>query len=260
MTLDQVLLAALAVATIAGVVITLSRHQMQARWRQRDLLRDFIRQWAGEIAVPTESDAVRFEEDHKRFSTDLRLSVEKDTHFASAYKLAPKKVRAHHEDFIKARSIYIKMCHELYEKIGHECTDKTGLPIGNRREERNWPKSVLLHNFIMSIYELALGNKRDIFRLEDVSYKITPFSQSGKGYKRKGLHLTTTYDAYNGLELAQANDEGTLERIKPVHRQMMELDYCEKFSEDVKRIRDLRKKADTIGDEVRKGLRKLEIS
>lgn len=260
MTLDQALLTALVVATIAGVVITLSRHQVQAKWRQRDLLRDFIRRWAGEVAVPTEIDSVRFEEDRKRFGIDLRLPVEKDAHFASAYKLAPKKVRLHHGGFIKARSIYIKTCYELYEKIGHECIDRTGLPIGHWREERNWPNSVLLPNFVMSIYEQALGNKRGTFRLEDVSYNITPFSQSGQGYERKGLHLTTTYDAYNGLELAQANDKATLERINPIHRQMMELDYCEKFSADVDRIRDLGKKADTIGDEVRNGLRKLEIS
>lgn len=260
MTLDQALLTALVVATIAGVVITLFRHRARARWRQRDLLRDFIRRWAGEVSVPTEVDAVRFEEDHQRLGIDLRLSVEKDAHFVSAYKLAPKKVHGHHENFIKARSIYIKTCYGLYEKIGHECTDRTGLPIGYWREERNWPNSVLLPNFVMSIYEQVLDNKRGTFRLEDVSYNITPFSQSGQGYERKGLQLTTTYDAYNGLELAQANDEATLERIKPVHRQMMELDYCEKFSVDVKRMRELREKADTIGDKVRNGLRKLEMS
>jgi hypothetical protein len=260
LTLDQVLLAALVVATIAGVVITLSRHQVQAKWRQRDLLRDFISRWAGEVAVPTEVDSVRFEGDRKRFGIDLRLPVEKEAHFTSAYKLAPKKLRVHHEDFVKARSIYIKTCYELYEKIGHECTDRTGLPIGCWREERDWPNSVLLPNFVVSIYEQVLGNRRDTFRLEDVSYNITPFSQSGPGYERKGLQLTTTYDAYNGLELAQADDEATLEHIKPVHTQMIGPDYYENFGEDVNRIRDLQEKADAIGNEVRNDLRKLEIS
>lgn len=260
MTLDQALLAALVVATIAGVAITLFRHQVQARWRQRDLLRDFIRRWASEVVVPTTVDAVRFEEDHQRFGIDLGLLVEKDAHFDSAYKIAPKKVRVHHEAFIKARSIYIKTCYELHERISQECTDRTRLPIGHWRDERNWPKSVLLPNFVMSIYEQVLGDKRGIFQVEDVSYKTAPFSQSGQGYERKGLNLTTTYDAYNGLELVQADDEATLERIKPVHRQMMEQDYYKKFGEDVNRIRDLRKKADAIGDEVRNGLRRLEIS
>lgn len=260
MTLDQALLTALVVATIAGVVITLFRHQTQARWRESDLLRDFIRGWAGEVAAPTEVDAIRFEEDHQRFGTDLRLPVEKDSHFASAYKLAPKRVRQHYEEFIEARSAYIKTCYELYEKIWHDCTEKTGFPIGHWREEKEWPKGVLLPNFVMSIYEQVLGNKRGTFRLEDISYNIGAFSHSGQGFERKGLHLNTTYDAYNGLDLAQADDEATLERIKLIHRQMMETDYCKKFSTEVDRIRDLGKKAKTIGDEVRSGLRKLEIS
>lgn len=93
MTLDQVLLTALVVATVAGVVITLFRHRTQATWRNRDLLRDFIRRWAGEIAVPTEVDAIRFEEEHLQSGIDLRLLVEKDAYFASAYKLAPGRIR-----------------------------------------------------------------------------------------------------------------------------------------------------------------------
>jgi len=260
LTLDQALLTALVVATIVGVVITLFRHRTQARWRERDLLRDFVRRWAGEIAVPTEVDAIRFEEERLRFGIDLRLPVEKDAHFASAYKLTPKRICHYYEEFIEARAAYIKTCYELYEKIEHDCTEKTGFPIGQWREEKGWPKRVLLPNFVMSIYEQVLGNKRGTFRLEDISYNIGSFSHSGQGFERKGWHLTTTYDAYNGLELAQADDEATLQRIKPIHRQLMEADHCKKFSTDVVRIRDLRKKAQTIGDEVRSGLRRLEIS
>jgi len=260
LTLDQALLTALVVATISGVVITLFRHRTQAKWRQRDLLRDFIRRWVGEIAVPTEVDAIQFEEKHLRRGIDLRLPVEKDAPFASAYKLAPKRVRHCYEEFIETRSAYIKSCYRLYEKIGHDCIEKTGFPIGQWGDERAWPERVLLPNFVTSIYEQVLGNKQGTFRLEDISYSIGAFSHSGQGFERKGLHLTTTYDAYYGLDLAQADDGTMLERIKPIHRQMMETDYCKKFSTDADWIRDLRKKAETIGDELRGGLRKLEIS
>jgi hypothetical protein len=210
--------------------------------------------------VPTEVDAIRFQEDHVQSGIDLRLLVEKDAYFASAYKLTPRRIRHRYEEFIEARSAYIKTCYELYKKIGLDCTEKTGLPIGHWGEQRQWPRRVLLPNFVMSVYEQVLGNKQGTFRLEDISYNIGLFSHSGQGFERKGLRLTATYDAYNGLELAQADDEGTLERIKPIHRQMMETDYCKKFSTEVFRIRDLRKKAETIGDDVRSGLRKLEIS
>jgi hypothetical protein len=260
MTLDQVLLTALVVATVVGVIIALLRHRRQAGWRKRDLLREFIQRWAAQVGVPGEVDAVRFEEEHLRFGIDLRLAIEKDAHYVTALKLTPKRTRHLYEKFVEGRLAYIKTCHELYERIEQECAETTGLPIGHWREERSWPIRLLLPHFVMSIYQRVLGNKQDDIRLEDISYGIGPFSLTGQGFERKGLHLTVTYDAYNGLALAQADDEATLERIKSIHRQMMETHYCKRFIAEVDRIRDLRREAEILAHKVRDALRELEVS
>lgn len=260
MTLDQVLLSGLLSAAIAGVIIALFRHRMHARWRRKDLLREFITRWGGEVGVPTEVDAVRFEEEHLRFGIDLRLPAEKEAYFAPAFKLAPKSVRQQHEEFIEARLAYIKGCHKLYEQIEQLCVERAGLQVGHWREERDWPKRVLLPNFVLTIYEQALGLKHNTVRLEDISYSIGPFSHSGRGFERKGLHLATTYNAYHGLALAQADDEATLQHVRSIHRQMMETDYSKRFAAEVERVSELRKKAEILAREVRDSLRKLEVS
>lgn len=254
MTLDQWLLSGLVLATVIAVVISLLEYRTQARWRQRDLLKEFIGRWAGEVGIPLEVDALRFEERH------LQLPIEEDPRFALAFKLAPKRLRCQYEEFIEDRSTYIKSCHKLYEQIEHECTERTGLPVGHWRDTKNWPEKVLVPDFVRTIYEQIIGTIQDAFQLEDISYNVGTFSHSGKGFLRKGFHLTVTYDGYNGLELAQADNEATLERIKSIHKQMMELDYCRKFVAEVDEIRGLQKKAETIARKVREYLRKLEVS
>ena len=254
MTLDQALLTGLVAATVVGLAITWLVHRTQAKWRQRDLLRESIGAWAEQVAIPTEVQAVRFERN------ELRLQVENDARFPLAFKLAPKGLQRQYEEFIKARSTYIKACHELYDRIEHECADRTGLPIGTWSNTKNWPERVLLPNFVLSIYEQVLGTKQNTFRLEDILYSIGSFSQSGQGYERKGLRLTTTYDAYNGLELAQAADEATLEGVRATHREMMEVDYCRKFAADVEHIGHLLEKANALANKVGEALRRLQVS
>ena len=255
MTLDQSLLTGLVVATVAGVVIALLVHRTQVKWRQRDLLRDFIGTWAGQVGLPTEVDAVRFEE-------DLPLQVEQDACFPLAFKLVSKGLQRQYNEFIRARSAYIASCHALYDKIKNECEDRTRLPVGSWSNTRNWPEKVLLPNFVLTIYEQTLGTKQNTFRLEDISYKIGAFSHSGQGFERKGLHLTTTYDAYSGLELAEAGDEAiaVLEDIQATHRQMMEVDYCRKFAADVEHVGYLREEANTLANRVREALRRLQVA
>lgn len=263
MTLDQSLLAGLFAATVAGVVIALLVHRTQVKWRRRDQLRDFIGTWAGQVALPTEVDAVRFED------KGLRLAVEQDARFRLAFKLVSKGLQREYKEFIRARSTYIAACHELYDEIKHECRDRTGLSVATWGNTKNWPEKVLLPNFVLSIYEQVLGSKRNTFRLEDISYDIGLFSYSGQGFERKGRHLTTTYDAYSGLELAQTSDEGIaileeaiamLEDIRATHRQMMEMDYCRKFTSQVEHIGYLRGQADTLAHNVREALHRLQVS
>lgn len=154
MTLDQALLSGLVVVTAVSVIIALLVHRTQAKWRQRDLLRELIGRWAEEVAVPTEVDAIGFDEKH------LRLPIEKDAAFTSAFKLAPKRIQGQYGEFIEASSAYIKTCHKLYEQIAQECTERMGFPLGRWGEEKDWPKRVLLPNFVLSIYEQVLGIKR----------------------------------------------------------------------------------------------------
>jgi len=253
MTLDQALLTGLVVATVAGVIITLLVHRARTKWRQRDLLRDFIGTWAGQVGLPTEVDAIRFEEDSP-------LQAEQDAYFALAFKLTSKKLQRQYNEFMKARSTYIAACHKLYNQIEHECEDGTGLSVGAWRNTKNWPEKVLLPNFVLSIYEQVLGSKRNTFRLEDISYDIGRFSHSGQGFERKGLHLTTTYNAYSGLQLAQAGDETILKGVQATHRQMMEMDYCRKFTAQVEHIGYLRAEADTLACDVREALHRLQVS
>jgi len=254
-TLDQALLTGLVVATVAGVVIALLVHRTQAKWRQRDLLRDFIGTWAGQVGLPTEVDALRFEE-------DFPLQVEQDARFPLTFKLVSKGLQRQYKKFLRARSTYIAVCHALYDQIKGECEDRTGLPVVNWGNIRDWPKEVVLPNFVLSIYEQVLGTKQNTFRLEDISYDLRPFSRSAQGSMRKSLCLTTTYDAYNGLELADASDEAiaTLESIRATHRQMMEMDYCRKFTMQVEHIGYLRAEADTLACNVREALRRLQVS
>lgn len=256
MTLDQALLTGLVAATVAGLAITWLVYQTHKKWRQRDLLRDFIGTWAEQVAVPNEVDAVRFED------KGLRLQVEQDAYFPLAFKLAPKGLQRQYEGFIRARSTYITACHELYDQIKHECADRTGLPVGTWRNTRNWQEGVVLPNFVLTIYEQVLGTKQNTFRLEDISYNIGAFSHSGQGFERKGLHLTTTYDAYSGLELAEAGGEAiaVLEGIQATHRQMMETDYRRKFAAEVEHIGCLREEANTLAGKVREALRRLQVS
>ena len=254
MTLDQTLLTGLVVATVAGVIITLLVHRTQAKWRQRDLLGDFIVTWAEQVATPAERDAVYLE------GKGLRLPVEQDAYFSLALKIVPKGLRRQYGKFIRARSAYIVACHELYDQIKRDCADITGLPVGTWSNTKNWPDRVLLPNFMLSIYELVLGSKRSTFRLEDISYEIKPFTHSGQDLTRKGLCLTTTYDAYSGLELAQAGDDATLKSMQSAHRQMMEMDYGKKFTAEVEHIGHLRAEADSIACRVCEALRKLPVS
>jgi hypothetical protein len=268
-TLDQALLTGLVIATVAAVAATWLVHRTQAKWRQKDLLRDFIRTWVAEVVVPTEMDAVRFKEDHLSYGIPLRPQVERDSYFTPTWKLVSKRIRHQYERFIKARSAYIETCYELYQQIEHDCTERTRFPVGRWKEEKDWPKRVLLPNFVLSIYEQVLGNKRDTFRLENISYNIGLFSHSGQGFERKGLHLTTSYDAYNGFELAraysgleptQADDQAALERIKSIHRQMMEIEYGKKSVAQIGKVRELRTQADRLAHQVRDNLRKVQIS
>ena len=269
MTLDQTLLTGLVIAAVAGVAATWLVHRTQAKWRQKDLLRDFIGRWVSEVVVPTEIDAIRFEEEHLSYGTPLRPYAERDSYFIPTWKLISKRIRQQYERFIKARSAYIETCYELYQKIEHDSTDKTGFPVGRWKEEKEWPKRVLLPNFVLSIYEQVLGNKRDTFRLENISYNIGLFSHSGQGFERKGLHLTTSYDAYNGFELAraysgleptQADDQTALEHVKSIHRQMMEIEYGNRFVTQTGKVRELRTQADTLARQAGDNLRKLQIS
>ena len=148
----------------------------------------------------------------------------------------------------------------MYEQIKRECADKTNLPVGIWKNTKDWPQNVLLPNFVLSIYEQVLGTIRNTFRLEDISYNIGPFSHSGQSFTRKGLSLTTTYDAHSGLELAQAGGEATLKQIQSIHRQMMEMDHCIKFTAEVERIGYLREEANTLADKVRETLRRFQFS
>jgi len=250
MTLDQVLLTGLVLATVAGVVISVLHYRTQAKWRQKDLLREFISKWATEAAVPTEVDAIRFDEE------DLRLRAEKDSLFLLAFKLLPKRVQLQYGVYIEARSVYVKACHKLHEQVEAECVERTGLPVGRWGDERNWPEKILLPNFVLSIYEHVLGTKQDTFRPEDVLYNIGLFSHSGQGFERKGLHLTTSYGAYQGLELARADDKTALDSVKSIHRQMIEADYSQKFTVEVAQLQSLRKKAEMLADKVRADLQK----
>lgn len=148
----------------------------------------------------------------------------------------------------------------MYEQIKRECADRTNLPVSVWENTKDWPPIVLLPNFVLSIYEQVLGTIRNTFRLEDISYKIGSFSHSGRSFTREGLSLTTTYDAYSGLELAQAGDEATLERVQGIHRKMFEIDYCRKFADDVVHIGYLREEAETIANNIRETLYRFEAS
>jgi len=255
MTLDQILLTLLVVATIAGAIVALYVYRAQARSRHRDLLRDFIKRWAAEIIVPTEIDAVRSNEE------DLRLRIEQDVHFPLAFKSVPTKVRRQYKEFIKAGSTYIKTCHKLYEEIRHESAERTGLPAGRWGESGNWPIKVLCPIFVFSSYERVMAAAQNTsFRSEDISYNIQPFRQSGRGYTREGLFLAATYGDYNGRELAQADDEATLIHLQSIHRQMMDIDYCKKFVMEIREIGDLKTKAEIQAKKVREELYRLEVS
>jgi len=254
MTLDQSLLTGLVVATVAGAIIAWLVHRTQAKWRQTDLLRELISKWASQVNVPNEVSAIQYDEH------DLRLPIEKEAHFISAFKLSPKKVRRQWGEFIEARSTYIRACHRLYKQIGQECVERTGLPIGQRRDTKNWPARVLLTEFILPIYEQVFGTMQGTFRLEDISYDVRRFSHSGEGFARKGWELIVTYGNYSGLGLAQADDEAVLQRIKSTHREIMQTDYRRKFAAEVEHVRDLLSKAKALADRVRDDLCKLEVS
>lgn len=101
MTLDQALLTGLVTATVVGLAITWLVHRTQAKWRQRDLLRRFIGSWAEEVVVPSEVDAVRFDDEGQG------LKIEKDPRFPLAFKLVPKRLQRQYRKFIRARSTYI---------------------------------------------------------------------------------------------------------------------------------------------------------
>jgi hypothetical protein len=119
---------------------------------------------------------------------------------------------------------------------------------------------VILPTFVLSIYEQVLNVKKNALRSEDASYNVSPFSQTGRGFERKGLRLAVTYGGYGGPELAQAGDEETLEKVKAAHKQMMEDDYCKKFAADVEHIGSLREEASTIASKVSEALRRLQFS
>lgn len=254
MTLDQALLIGLVSATVAGLVITWLVHRTRAKWRQRDLLREFIGKWAEQVTVPTEVEAVRLE-----FS-ERRLPLEHDGRFPLAFKVASRKLQNKYEKFIKLRSTFITTCHDLFNHIKQECADKTGIPVTDWGDSRNWPESVLLPTFVLSIYEQVININRKAFSLEDASYNIASFSQTGQGFERKGLRLTVTYGDGGGPELAQAGDKETLENVRVVHRHMMEEDYCQKFAADVEHICYLRQEAVTMAGKVGEALLRLQVS
>ncbi|MBI4301087.1 MAG: hypothetical protein HY664_00590 [Chloroflexi bacterium] len=259
MTFYQWLLTALGIPSIVaviGFIIALLGHRRQAEWRQGDLLRGsgIIRRWSEGMVVFTEVEANRPKE-------HWRPAVEEDDHFASDFKLAPKKVQRQYKKFRKALVAYIEACNALYSQIEQECTEKTGLPLGKWGEGKSWPPQVLLPNFGIPIYEQVLGTRRRP-QLESASYRIRPFSIGSGARERKGFRLAIThYDASNGRpDLAVADDRITLEQIQSIHRQMMEMDYCEKFVVEVDQVRDLKRKAEELAQKVREDLRKLELS
>jgi hypothetical protein len=254
MTLDQILLTGLVAATVASLVIAWLVHRTRAKWRQRDLLREFIGAWSGQVVIPTERDAL-FPKDES-----LRLPVEQEAHFPLAFKLAPKGLQHEYEEFIKARSTYIITCQNLYNQIKRECADKTGIPVTDWGDARNWPENVLLPNFVLSIYEKVLGIEKNAFGSLGISYDIGQFSETGQGFERKGLRLTIMYGDFDGPELAQASDEATLKKVSVVHRQMMEADYCGKFTPDVEHVGSLREEASAIASKVSEALRRLQFS
>lgn len=256
MTLDQILLILLVAATVGGVSAAWLIHRTQAKWRQKDLLRELLRRWSSEVTVPTELDSMRFD-------ADFRPLVEKDECFGLAFKLVSQRARHQYEEFMEARSAYIESCHGLYEQLEAECAERTGLPaIRYGVEVKDWPSSLLMPFFAQSVYEQVWNTVRSKAVLpEDTTYEIKSWSLSQKSYKREGLYLFgTVKEPYHQIELAQADDRSKLEAAQLVHLDMMKIEHGKKFAEKIAEINRLREKAENLASDVRKNMRRLEVS
>jgi hypothetical protein len=223
----------------------------QAKWRQLDLLREFISRWVGQVIVPTPWDAVRSGEARSR------TAVENDAQFSLAFKLAPRSLRRRYQEFVQARSLYIEACEKLYQTIAFECETTTGIPVGCRGNIRNWPAKVLTPNFVLSVMERILGTNEGGPQPDSISYDLGSFTYGAEGFTRTGRHLSASYDSRERLELAQADDDSALDSLKRVHSEMMEPGYRRKFELEVVGIARLRENAADLGSTVREGLLRL---
>ena len=254
MSVEESLLGVLVFVTAIGVTTTLVRHRRQVTWRKRDLLRGLTTRWANALTVPTPVDALSVM-DH-----EPQLPLEGDPHFPLAFKLVPRRIRRRHKEFLSARIDYMKTCRALHGDIGEECSRKTGLPLVASRNVSQWPFDLLTSDMAVSIYEAALRANEGMFRVQDISYRIDSFSYTGEGFSRRGFHLKTTFDGYSGLELAQAEENGTLELVQACHREMMETDYVSRFASKVAEIELRKENAANLANEVRDALREFEVS
>jgi transcriptional antiterminator Rof (Rho-off) len=60
--------------------------------------------------------------------------------------------------------------------------------------------------------------------------------------------------------LAQADDRSKLEAAQLVHLDMMKIEHGKKFAEKIAEINRLREKAENLASDVRKNMRRLEVS
>lgn len=254
MTLDQALLAALIAVTALGTGVATVTFWRQGRWRRLDLLKELIDRWANQTTLPDGRDIVHFQ------AVYARAAVENDARFALALKLVPMFLRRQYEEFVRVRSVFIEACQRLHWRICSECETRTGVPVGEWEDVRNWPETVLAPNFPLSVFEQVLAGDRERVQPIDVSYDVESVSHTGDGFIRKKRSLRATYREYRQMELAQADEDSILEPIKLLHRQMMSSEYCHKLQGDVAEITRLRDKAESLASTVRKGIRRVLAS
>lgn len=251
MTLDQALLIGVVGVTSLGVVIAYLGHLRGMRWRSRDLLRGFILQWAGEIAIPGELETGRW--------TAVAERAEADPKYSSAWQLLPRRLKSDYTRLQALVDAYVQACLSLQRLIEATCTAETGAELVGERHSEQWPARVLDLRFPTSIMEEALGLFRDEYDVNQIEYHVTQVMFGGANSQRLMSRVHATYAGFSDRDLAYADEEANLALLGEQHRALMERARNGEFTGLVSDIADRKERAGGVLEQVQSGLHRLSV-
>ena len=251
MTLDQALLIGVVGVTSLGVVIAYLGHLRGKRWRSRDLLRGFILQWAGEIAIPSELEAGRW--------IAVAERAEADPKYSSAWRLLPRRLKSDYRRLQALVDGYVQACRSLQRTIETACTDETGMELEGERHWREWPPQVLALHFPRSIMEEALGLSGDEYDVNQIEYDVARIKFSGANAQRAMSRVNATYAGFSDRNLAYADEGGNLVPVSEQHRALMRRARNGEFASVVSDIAERKEAAGELLERVQSGLHRLSV-